>query len=51
MEARDPSGIEQHLQYEFGSQELLQKALRHSSYVNELADPNLKDNELSLIHI
>ena len=45
MEARDPSGIEQHLQYEFGSQELLQKALRHSSYVNELADPNLKDNE------
>jgi len=45
MEAKDPSGVERHLQYEFGNQELLRKALRHSSYVNELADPNLKDNE------
>jgi len=45
MEAKDPSGVEQHLQYEFGNQELLRKALRHSSYVNELADTNLQDNE------
>jgi len=45
MEARDPSGVEQHLQYEFSNKDLLQKALRHSSYVNELADQNLKDNE------
>ena len=45
MEAKDPSGVEQHLQYEFSNKDLLQKALRHSSYVNELADQNLKDNE------
>ena len=45
MEAKDPSGVEQHLEYEFSNKDLLQKALRHSSYVNELADQNLKDNE------
>ena len=45
MEAKDPSGIELYLQYEFSNQDLLRKALRHSSYVNELADPNLQDNE------
>jgi ribonuclease-3 len=45
MEAKDPCGIEQHLQYEFGDKDLLLKALRHSSYVNELADQNLEDNE------
>ena len=45
MEAKDPSGVEQHLQYEFGDKDLLLKALRHSSYVNELADQNLEDNE------
>jgi ribonuclease-3 len=45
MEAKDPSGIEQHLQYEFNNKDLLQEALRHSSYVNEMADQNLKDNE------
>ena len=45
MEAKDPSGVEQHLKYEFSNKDLLQKALRHSSYVNELADQNLKDNE------
>ena len=45
MEAKDPSGVEQYLQYEFSNKDLLQKALRHSSYVNELADQNLKDNE------
>ncbi len=45
MEARDPSGIEQILQYEFNDKNLLQEALRHSSYVNELGDPQLQDNE------
>ena len=45
MEAKDPSGVEQYLQYDFANQELLRKALRHSSYVNELADPNLQDHE------
>ncbi len=45
MEAKDPSGVEQHLQYEFNNKDLLQEALRHSSYFNELANQNLKDNE------
>ena len=45
MEARDPSGIEKYLQYEFSNNELLHEALRHSSYVNELAQQNLQDNE------
>ena len=45
MEAKDPSGIEHYLHYEFRDKGLLQEALRHSSYVNELADQNLTDNE------
>ena len=45
MEAKDPSGIEQRLQYEFKDKNLLQEALRHSSYVNEIADPHPRDNE------
>jgi ribonuclease-3 len=45
MEARDPSGIEQRLQYVFKDKNLLLEALRHSSYVNELVDPQLRDNE------
>ena len=45
MEAKDPSGVEQHLQYEFSNQDLLQEALRHSSYVNERVHQNLQDNE------
>jgi ribonuclease-3 len=45
MEARDPVGIEQRLHYEFNDKDLLQEALRHSSYVNELVDPQLRDNE------
>jgi ribonuclease III len=45
MEARDPAGIEQKLNYEFKDKNLLQEALRHSSYVNELADSQLRDNE------
>ena len=44
-EARDPSGVETYLQYEFSNKELLNEALRHSSYVNELAHENLQDNE------
>jgi ribonuclease III len=46
MEARDPSEIEQILQYQFNDQSLLQEALRHSSFVNELGgEPQLRDNE------
>ncbi len=45
METRDPSEIEQRLQYEFKDKNLLQEALRHSSYVNEITDPQLRDNE------
>ncbi len=45
METRDPSEIEQILQYEFNAKNLLQEALRHSSFVNELGDPQLRDNE------
>ena len=45
MEAKDPIGIEQRLQYEFKNKGLLQEALRHSSYVNEIADPEMRDNE------
>lgn len=45
MEARDPAGIEQKLHYEFKDKNLLQEALQHSSYVNELTDPQLRDNE------
>jgi len=45
METRDPSGIEQLLQYEFNDKNLLQEGLRHSSFVNELGDTLLRDNE------
>jgi ribonuclease III len=45
MEARDSSELEQILQYEFNDKNLLQEALRHSSFVNELGDPQLRDNE------
>ncbi len=45
MEARDPSGIEQIFQYRFNDKSLLQEALRHSSFVNELGEPQLRDNE------
>lgn len=45
METKDPIGIEQRLKYEFKDKNLLEEALRHSSYVNELADPLLRDNE------
>ena len=45
MEAKDSLGIEQILQYEFNDKNLLQEALRHSSFVNELGEPQLRDNE------
>ena len=45
MEARDPSGIEQIFQYRFNDKSLLQEALRHSSFVNELGESQLRDNE------
>ncbi len=45
VEARDPIEIEQRLQYEFKDKNLLQEALRHSSFVNELAETQLRDNE------
>jgi len=45
METKSPLGIEQFLQYEFNDKNLLQEALRHSSFVNELGDPQLRDNE------
>ena len=45
METKDPSGIEHRIQYEFKDKNLLQEALRHSSYVNELANSDLRDNE------
>ena len=45
MEAKDPSEIEHQLQYKFKDRKLLEEALRHSSYVNELTDLKLRDNE------
>ena len=45
MATRDPSGIEQILQYEFRDKNLLREALRHSSFVNELGDLHMRDNE------
>ena len=45
METKDSSGIEQQIQYEFKDKNLLQEALRHSSFVNELANSDLCDNE------
>jgi len=37
--------IETKLGYEFNSKVLLEEALRHSSYVNEQPDADLRDNE------
>jgi ribonuclease-3 len=45
MEAKDSSVLEQQLKYNFCNKKILHEALRHSSYVNELAHENLKDNE------
>ena len=45
MEAKDPAELEQQLSYDFSNKDFLHEALRHSSYVNELAQENLNDNE------
>ena len=45
MSANDLPEIEDKLRYHFASIDLLEEALRHSSYVNEQADPDLRDNE------
>jgi len=45
MNSNDNTEIEQKLRYQFKSSDLLEEALRHSSFVNEQADPDLRDNE------
>lgn len=45
MNSNDQTEIEQKIGYQFKSSDLLEEALRHSSYVNEQADPDLRDNE------
>lgn len=45
MELKDISIIEKKLNYHFQNADLLEEALRHSSYVNELPDSKLRDNE------
>ena len=45
MEVNEYSEIEQNLHYRFNSKSLLEEALRHSSFVNEQGDPDLRDNE------
>lgn len=45
MEVNERTEIEKNLHYQFNSRELLEEALRHSSFVNEQADPDLRDNE------
>ncbi|MGD9280983.1 MAG: ribonuclease III [Desulfobacterales bacterium] len=45
METANPLNIEQKLGYQFQSRDLLDEALRHSSYVNEQPDSELRDNE------
>ncbi len=45
MERPDLSGLTKKLSYEFNNQDLLEEALRHSSFVNEQAGTQLRDNE------
>jgi ribonuclease-3 len=45
MEATNHSGIEDQLGYRFLDKDLLAEALRHSSYVNEISDSGMRDNE------
>jgi len=45
MDTANPLNIEQKLGYQFNSRDLLEEALRHSSYVNEQPDSELRDNE------
>lgn len=45
MKTNDHFEIEKKIVYEFRSKELLDEALRHSSFVNEQSDADLRDNE------
>ena len=45
MEQSDFSKLERTLFYEFNNKDLLEESLRHSSYVNEQAQPEMRDNE------
>ena len=45
MKTNDHFEIEKKIVYEFRSKELLDEALRHSSFVNEQPDTDLRDNE------
>ena len=45
MNINDHTKIEQKIGYQFKSGDLLEEALRHSSFVNEQADSDLRDNE------
>lgn len=45
MDTANTINIEQQLDYQFQSKELLAEALRHSSYVNEQPEEVLRDNE------
>jgi ribonuclease-3 len=45
MDTTNPLNIEQKLGYQFYSKDLLDEALRHSSYVNEQPESELRDNE------
>ncbi len=45
MQSKNPLGMETILQYEFNDKNLLKEALRHSSFVNELGETGLRDNE------
>jgi ribonuclease-3 len=41
----DTNTLQQTLRYRFADANLLEEALRHSSYVNEQLDPEMRDNE------
>lgn len=45
MMNQDLSALEQNLRYTFANREILEHALRHSSFVNELPDKEAQDNE------
>jgi ribonuclease-3 len=45
MSECDFTELSTELDYEFGKPELLKEAFRHSSYVNEIGESGLKDNE------
>jgi ribonuclease-3 len=42
---RDTKDLSRRLGYEFARPEILSEAFRHASYVNEMGDPELRDNE------